>query len=255
MYLGKTIGIGLATHERPDYLSTALQSILNTVAEYVDYLFVCDDNSIVYADQVRETLHNFAPPFKYEYLIHDRNMSVCITKNDCLEALMREECDYIFIMENDMQILHSNAITKYIDASIKYSIHHLNYAHHGPINTGPPLGASDLIESEMVDDIDVYTACIGCWSFYTKECIANVGLMDEALCYNSMEHVEHTLRCAKEGFTFRFWRFADVSGSKEWITPQPDAIESSTIRNHNADWHRNMNWSLEYVKNKHPEHW
>lgn len=255
MYLGKKVGIGLVTYERPEYLRAALNSILEHLSDYVDYVFVCDDHSTLYVDEVNEILRSFSAPFKYKYLIHDENQSVCLTKNDCFRELLREECDFIFIMENDMKIEHPNAVTKYIDAYVKYGIHHFNYAHHGPINSGPPLGAADLIDSEMHDDIDVYTACVGCWSFYTRECLIFVGLMDEELCYNSMEHVEHTLRCAKEGFTFRFWRFPDVAGSINWISPQPDALESSTIRSHNSNWHRDMQWSLDYVKNKHPEYW
>ena len=254
MYLNKKIGIGISTHERPDYLRTALASVKENLSDVVDYLIVCDDASSVYKNEVNDILNVFNFKFEYEYIINDTNKSVAITKNNCLKKILDKNCDYIFLMENDMQIINEKAVTGYIDASIKSGIHHFNYAHHSPMNTSSidishlaEIGESDLI----VDGIDVFIACCGSYSFYTKECIEKVGLMDEALRYNCWEHVEHTLRCAKEGFTFRFWRFADVSNSINWITSQTYALESSTIRNYNPNWYEDMERSREYVAFKH----
>lgn len=256
MYLDKRIGIGISTYERPEYLRTALASVADKLGGVVDYLVVCDDASEIHRDQIYQILNEVNFNFEYEYIINETNKSVAVTKNNCLKKIIDKNCDYIFLMENDMQVIDEKAVTGYIDISIKSGVQHFNYAHHSPMNTSP-IGVDELIgigESDLVvDGIDVFIACCGSYSFYTKECIEKVGLMDEALCYNSWEHVEHTLRCAKQGFTFKFWRFADASNSINWITSQQHALESSTIRNNNPNWFSDMEKSKEYVINKHPE--
>jgi len=255
MYLNKKIGIGIPTYERPEYLRTALSSVADKLSGVVDYLIVCDDASEVHGDEIQQILNEFNFNFEYEYIINDTNKSVAVTKNNCLKKILDKNCDYIFLMENDMQVIDEKAVTGYIDVSIKSGVQHFNYAHHSPMNTSP-LAASDLTgigEFDLVvDGIDVFTACCGSYSFYTKQCIEEVGLMDEALCHNSWEHLEHTLRCAKQNFTFKFWRFADASGSINWVTSQQQALESSTIRNSNPNWFSDMEKSKEYVMNKHP---
>ena len=59
MYLNKKIGIGISTHERPDYLRTALASVKENLSDVVDYLIVCDDASSVYKNEVNDILNVF----------------------------------------------------------------------------------------------------------------------------------------------------------------------------------------------------
>lgn len=254
MYNDKRVGLGITTYERPTYFRDAALSAYQFLNSVVDYFYVYDDGSKKYKEVYSYMF--FELPEGFNWPRPTVNMGVCFAKNNCLQAMIDADCDYLFLMEDDMIVTDTKAVTGYIDACEASGIQHLSYAHHGAINKeSGPYGPEHLTQQEQHPLIEVYSACVGSWSFYTRDCIEVVGLMDPVLNKNTMEHVEHTLRCAEQGFTTRFWRFADAKGSENWLRPQRDSLDTSTIRNNNPNWMKDYEEALEYIKAKHPGVW
>ena len=72
----------------------------------------------------------------------------------------------------------------------------------------------------------------------SRQSLEECGLMDESFS-NAWEHVEHTLRLAKAGFTAPWRGAADATGSENWLAEIPGSIEHSSIR-HTPDWIKGM---------------
>jgi hypothetical protein len=83
--------------------------------------------------------------------------------------------------------------------------------------------------------IPLYPNCVGAFSYYSRKCLDDVGLMDEEY-YNACEHVDHTLEIIKKEMHPPFWYFADIENSWDYIGDEPWSFEKSTIfsnPNHN----------------------
>ncbi len=204
------IGIGIVTYNRPDYFKTAVKSVFKYL-DFVDHVVVVDDGSkddYVSGDS------------RYEAIRQD-NGGVAKAKNTAFKYLIDKGCDYIFIMEDDMEIIDRKAIIGYLAAFKMTGIDHLLYSQHGPGNKE----ATSLMD--VGGPICYWRACVGSWCFYTRELLEKVGLMDENFM-NAWEHVEHTWRIAKS-HSMSYGIYPDVLGSADWIKEQDGAIENSSI--------------------------
>ena len=92
------IGIGIITCNRTDFLKTCLDS-LNT--DWYDELVVVNDDKV-------PVKHN-----KFNIINNPKNLGVCKTKNKALKFLLDNDCDHIFLVEDDMKFL-GNIFAEYI---------------------------------------------------------------------------------------------------------------------------------------------
>lgn len=229
------IGLGIVTYNRPEYFNQTLEKVVKHLIPIIDVCVVYNDGSSVpynYSSrQVKEITILHQP----------ENKGVAYSKNRLLRTLMEANCDYLFLLEDDVYPKTPEAITRYIDAYKKTGIHHFNFAHHGPGNVEGP-------RKVFNEGIECYPQCVGAYSFYTRECIETVGYFDENF-HNAFEHVEHTKRIANAGLTTPFWYFADVAGSEELLEEIPGSIDHSSIRS-DPNWSKNIENALEYWKQK-----
>lgn len=172
----------------------------------------------------------------------EENHGVAYAKNWLIEELMKRGCDYIFIMEDDIEILDRKAIVGYLAAHKLTNIPHLNFHGHG----------DNLVMNYLWKDgpLVFWPNAVGAWSFYTRECIEQVGLMDENF-HNAYEHIEHSWRIYKGKIDYGFW--PDVIGSTDWLRAQPNAIENSSIRKDEKAWKQNILDALAYWRKKDPD--
>jgi len=228
------VGLGLTTYNRPEYFA---QSIASAIEANPDFLVVYNDGSTKpYDEEYKKVKDNCE-------IIHEvENKGVALAKNALLKRLLELGCDHIFLQEDDIIIKSPSVFKKYIEVGKKLGIHHLNFAHHGPANV------DGLQYSDGV--VDYYPHCVGAFSYYTRECLEEVGLMDENF-HNAWEHVEHTKRIGDMGYTTPFSAFADVSNSKDLLEEIPGSIEYSSIRP-SKDWKERMRTGLEYWRTKDP---
>jgi GT2 family glycosyltransferase len=245
------IGLGIVTCNRPDFLSKCIESI---DLEKLDVKAIVNDGTIDVKHQSFHIMHN------------KENLGVGKSKNKLLKYLRSQDCDYIFLLEDDMLILDNNVFDKYIEAYKASGIHHFNYGPGSPFNRKQNF-EFDLHNRHLCDQhsdpnprkiidygndvkISLFTHTVAMFSFFTKEVLDKVGYIDEDF-YNAWEHVDHTYRIIKEGYHPPFWYFADIFESHLYLSEAPEAIDKSSIANDNEQWKKNVYGGIEIYKKKH----
>jgi len=229
------IGVGIVTYRRPGYFRVAIESVkkhlpfINELVAYHDGYFRDDDRRI-YLD--------------YAGILSNghENLGVAHAKNQVIQQLLDRGCDYLFVMEDDMEILDRRAIVGYLAAHRITNIPHLNFHGHGDNLYGPPMYEAGPLA--------YWPNAVGSWSFYTREIFEQVGLMDEHFV-NAYEHVEHSWRIYRGKLDYGIW--PDVVGSELWIRAQAGALENSSIRDEDGNWHKRIEDGLNYWKSIDPD--
>jgi GT2 family glycosyltransferase len=250
------IGVGIITCNRTDYLSGLLNSLIQCEGT-INELVVVNDG---------EPVENLKNPLKNStWLDNPENLGVGKSKNRAMQHLLDKGCDYIFIIEDDMIILDPSIFDKYIEAYKKSGIHHFNYGPGSPFNRKQDiqfdLHNRHLLKQDsepnpkMILDyktvkISLFEHTVAMFSFFTKEVLEKVGLIDQAF-FNAWEHVDHTYRIIKAGYHPPFWWFADIYDSHKYLAEAPNAINNSSIANNNKQWEENVYSGREIYKRKH----
>jgi len=250
------IGVGVITCNRLDYLRNLLKTLPN---EIINELVVINDGKPV-NDYVEKE-------FSFGHWIDNPvNLGVGKSKNKAMKHLVSLECDYIFIIEDDMLIKDPAVFDKYIQAYKKSGIHHFNYGPGSPFNRkqniefdlhnrhlldqhSPP-NPKIIIEYDKETKVALYEHTVAMFSFFTREVLEKVGYIDEDF-YNAWEHVDHTYRIIKAGYHPPFWWFADIADSDRYLTEAPGAIDNSSIASKTEQWHKNVYNGREIYKQKH----
>lgn len=234
-------GIAVIAYARPDYLRQCLESLKNSNWGGADVRVVCIDFKDT---ETSLKLQAICEEYGILHLALLSNGGVAKNKNQGLKYLLANDCDHLFLMEDDILMKDPNTCIKYIKYAAMHRLEHLNFAHHGPAN----VGKQKLYDTPR-GPLAVYPNCVGAFSYYTRNCIETVGLIDEGF-RNVWEHVEHTYRIIKEGMYTQFWYFADYPASKKLLEEIPGSIENSTIR-YEPNWQNNMDEGRIYWIAKH----
>jgi len=232
------IGIGIITCNRNEFLRDCVKSI---APEWYDELIVINDG-----DKPITTFYGC------EIVNNDQNIGVCKSKNKALKELLNRDCDYIFLVEDDMRF-KGNAFDEYIKASAITGIQHMSFAYHGPANKGN-ISKGEPKPRKVIDYGDVKIALnqhsVGAVCFYTRKSLEDVGIFDEDFDKNNFEHVEHSYRLAKSGYSTPYWWWADLANSCDFIEEQACSEESSSIRR-GDDWKQKIIDSAYIFQRKH----
>ncbi len=229
---GKKIGVGIVTYNRPDQLKKLYNSMLDC--------FDVDDIVLINDGSFDNKYNNFLENSKLKVLIHtqevfeeQKNLGVGKCKNLCLKHLLNLGCDYFFLIEDDIFVKDPTVFERYVEASEKTGIQHFNYSQHGIMNKDwsgsfEPNPVTTIRYESANLSIPLYPHCVGAFSFYTKKCLSEVGLLDERY-YNACEHVDHTLAIIEAGMHPPFWHFADIENSWEYLGDEEWSLEQSKI--------------------------
>jgi len=209
------IGFGIVTYNRPKYLQKVWKEVQNNVLPFVDEVVVYNDGSTV--DYKR--LFTKMSQVKGVAIIDSKsNHGVAHAKNEILKHLMAKGCDYIFVMEDDILPISRKVIPTYLAAYKMTGVDHMMFAHHGPANTHAV---------DVQGPIVWWPSCVGAFTFYTREILEKVGLMDENF-KNAWEHVEHSWRILKfHNVPYGYW--PDVLDSETMLKEIPGSIDKSSI--------------------------
>lgn len=248
------IGVGIITCNRPEYLKQLLQSIIPCK---FDELVIVNDG---------EHIDNIEFKFQFTYIKNETNLGVGKSKNKALKHLLNKECDYIFLIEDDMLIKRADVFDQYIKACKVSGIQHFNYGPGSPFNRKQTIENFDLHNRHLLNQhskpnpkliidykelqIALYEHTVAMFSFFTKEVLQKVGLIDENY-YNAWEHVDHTYMIIKAGYHPPFWWFADIANSTDYLEEAPGAIDNSSIANKNEQWEKNVYGGREVYLKKH----
>lgn len=218
MINGQSVGCGVVTYNRPEQLMRLYRSLPQHL---LDGLVIVNDG---------QWYEEFAAIPQAQFVQNEQNLGVGPSKNKALKHLLAQQFDHYFLIEDDLFVLDETVFERYISASAQTGIQHFNYSQHGLMNksqAGEP-APRVVIDFNAQLKLPLYTHCVGAFSYYSKACLATVGLMDENF-RNAFEHVEHTLKIIKAGMHPPFWYFADVPQS--WLLLGDDgwSVEQSTI--------------------------
>ena len=250
------IGVGVITCNRPDYLRNLLNSIIPCHSVIDELVVVNDGKPIVNFDLS-----------KGKWIDNETNLGVAKSKNKAMKHLFNKNCDYIFIIEDDMLIKDKTIFEQYVTAHKVSGIHHFNYGPGSPFNRKQTIQNFDLHNRHELDQntepnpklivdyktckIALYEHTVAMFSFFTRTILEkNIGYMCEDFD-NCWEHVSSTNYIIKAGYHPPFWWFADVANSHELITEAPGAIENSAIAQNKEDWMKRVMAGREIYKNKH----
>lgn len=253
--MGTKLGVGIITCDRPDYFSRCIASL----PEGVGTVVVVNDGA-PYADSVY-------PPKVDELIQHPANRSVGISKNDALRYLLQDGCDYLFIMEDDTEILRPDVFETYIRTAEVSGLRHLNFGPGSPFNRRQTRQGTDLHDRNLLArqtppdpraiipypggvQVALYLHAVGMFSFFGRDVLEQVGLHDEAYV-NAWEHVDLTYRIIKAGMHPPFWWFADVWDSSRYLGELEGALDRSTIARDRKAWEENLVRGREHYRQVH----
>ncbi len=232
------IGLSIITHNRPDFFKQAI----NSVPDGIDlYVVNTGDDLTGYTQEV----------YKKAKKVHEykKKFWVGIGKNQALRMMLQDDCDYLFLMEDDVVIKNSTIFETYIKTAKKSGLWTLNYGGHGNYNRNPQTG--DIVVKNTIDydgiDVDFYHNILGAFTFFHKGVIKNVGYHDE-IYKNAFEHVDLHYRCILKGIMPPFWCFPDIHNSWEYIDDIKKNFEGSEIRKNKEEWAKNLQDAIEYFK-------
>lgn len=223
----QNIGIGIVTCNRPDFYNKCLTSI----PEEFFVVTVNDGNPITSLNRKNHVFIN-----------NESNLGVGKSKNILFKKLLEAGKDHIFIIEDDMLIKNPKIFEKYVAAREKTGIQHFCFAYHGPANKNGISGGKPcskfVVEYSPEIKVSIVMHAVGSFCYYTREVLEKVGLIDEDFL-NAFEHVEHSYRISKAGYTTPYWNWPDLTDSWEYIDEQMCSEHSSAIRPRN-DWRENI---------------
>lgn len=255
MYNNKKIGVGIITCNRPNFFIKCFKSLKDAD---IDELVVVNDGQSFEDWQKLQSIR------KTHYIHNKKNMGVGASKNIALKHLMEQNCDYYFLIEDDVEIKDINVFKIYIDTYLQSGIEHFNYGPGSPFNRKQnvnfDLHNRHLLESnsdpnpKLTVQYKTLSVCFfehvaGLFSFFTKNCLQKAGLFDEQF-FNAWDHVDHTYTIIKNELHPPFWWFADAANSEKFISVQADAIKESSIAK-SDDWFKKIHEGREKYLHKH----
>lgn len=180
------IGIALTTHNRNEIAEETLRQIR---------LFAPPESKIVLVDDASKK------PFKGATYRFNVNVGIATAKNKCLELL--DDCDYIFLFDDDCYPKQKDWYLPYINSGIN----HLSFT-FGSLRNGRKNGNNVLMKHKGIVS---YSNPCGCMLFFTSKCLEVVGGFNIDYDTYSYEHVDLSNRIFNAGLTPA--RFLDVDGS------------------------------------------
>ena len=208
MHANQKIGVGIVTCNRKEKFKKLLDLVVST--SYVDHVYAVKNRDFDYgnlfqSDDARTTL-----------MQQPLDVGVGACKNMILKKMLEDDCQHLFLIEDDIQIKDIEVFKKYIDAASAFNLKHLIF---GSVYTPPSWNLDPVIATFLGKDgaaIDLYGNLHGGFVYFTRECIQYAGLFDEQYV-NAVEHIDHTYRICTMGMYTPFWAFADIHDSSKYL--------------------------------------
>lgn len=181
------LGIGVCSYRRPHAATITCRSILDTLAfpdaQVITLCSVDEENPLAY----EWVAQNFG-------LISAPNAGVAANKNRLLRHFLAQECDLIFIIEDDVVMQQPGWLQLYISALAQTGWGHINWLvpeFRSPITERIPLSGLT---------IEIYGHEVsGVFMVISRQCLKQVGRFDEAFGRYGCEHVDYSRRCFHAG--------------------------------------------------------
>lgn len=211
MYKNQKIGIGIITYNRAESFHKVLTAIKDI--DYIDSIIIIKHQDKPYGDYHPQNYINE----KINFINVINNLGVASAKNAAFTFLLKEQCDHIFIIEDDIEVIDKNVFKYYIDTAKANNIEHLNFC--------------NTLKKSLcnINGLSFYHNLYAGFQYFTRHSLEIVGLMDERYI-NLLEHVEHTYRFHLMGFSApKFHVFPDIENSIKYFNFKEDN-ETSIVK-------------------------
>lgn len=233
------IFVGIVTKDRVDFFQKCYDSVKKS--NNVDFIMVVNDG-----EQDVEVDENDL------YVKNEKNLGVGKSKNLLFKKALELKADHIFLVEDDIIMKNPEVFNEYIKARDLTGIQHFCFGYHGPANKNGISGGKPhpryIIDYGNVK-IAINMHSVGAFCYYTREVLEKCGIIDENF-HNAFEHVEHSYRIAKDGYTTPYWNWADLANSMDYLDEIECSEKSSSIRPR-QDWKENIIKGATLFQKKH----
>lgn len=165
------IGVGCISYARPLHLQHWIKSV-SEFSNEEDVIYIADDNK--------------------------NRKGIAFRTNECLRELLKQGCDYFFILNDDCFPIKKGWEQYFIDASIQSGHHHFQFMKHSADTK--ILGQAKDLELENGIGVNMFDNTNGCFLFMTRECVELVGGFNPEYFYG-FEHANYSDRIHKMGLT------------------------------------------------------
>jgi len=203
------IGVGIVTYNSENYFKELYKSIDQNKINH----FVVVNGGDVYQD-------------KYvcsEWIQHKINKYPAVCRNDAIKSLIKNDCEHIFIIEDDMIIKDSNIFSKYIETSKKTGLKYFSFVSTS-WDSGAPRSRTPRLVVQYSKDISVsfYKNMCNEFTYHHSSCFEKVGLYDTQ--FRDPFDIDMAYRESQEEYAAPFWWFADITDSDLYIKNNPVAV-------------------------------
>ena len=201
------IGIAITTHNRNSVIE-------KNITKFTEFLPV--GAKLVIVDDGSATPVSSQSVGGHDVYRSQKALGIVAAKNRCLEILMDEGCDHLFLFDDDAYPMQSGWEKPYIESGEG----HLSYQFadiDGPHKLGDIRRIYD--DGEIVG----YTGQRGVMLYYTRGAISKVGGFDKAYGRGMYEHPDLAMRIYAAGLTSCM--FGDVVGSEKLIYSMDQHLE------------------------------
>ena len=232
MIRNELVGIAILTYKRPQTCYGLIQEI--NKCKDVDYLVVVKDKHIDYEKYDPSKIDQD----HFNFIQIEGQHNIAYNKNQGIKYLLKQGCQHIFMIEDDVVIKDVSVFEKYIETAKAFNLGHLNW-NTIPEVTGNP--TYEIVGNQH--SIDITLRVCGSFSYFTQEALMHCGLIDEVNFYNAFEHAEHAYRMAAQKFTTPFYAFADIHNAFQYLSNVGEG--KSTIDHDTLEYQKNVQQSAE----------
>ena len=229
------IGVGIVTYNSENYYTELYNSIDQTKI-----------NHLVTVNGGEE----YTKQYGNHWIQHTVNKYPAVCRNDAITALLKEGCEHIFIIEDDMIIQDSSIFEKYIEASKASCLKYFSFVSTS-WESGEPYKRTPRLTVQYSKEVSVsfYKNMCNEFTYHHRSCYDKVGLYDSQ--FRDPFDIDMAYRESQEDYAAPFWWFADITNSDFYIKNNPIAV--SRLQGERPDGNREQRiqeqWSL--FVNKH----
>lgn len=221
------VGVGIVTCDREEYLSQSLSKFIEYSRD-VDYFCLVNDGDKLSESSIN--LFNSIDKIEKDLIQHfPKHQSVGKCKNQILKKCVENDCDFIYLIEDDMILKSSDVFHAYAKAMNTSGIFHMNFALHGTANLKKDGTKNErmVVKYDNGVELGLYPNLVGSFNVYHRNVIKHVGYYDEKY-KNAFEHVDHTYSVVLANLHPPFWWFVDLFNSDYYIQEIEGSIQNST---------------------------
>lgn len=200
------IGIGVTTYKRPKTLSLTMRQFAKHTKETEGVEFC----------------------YHVQHFYPLKHKGIAEVKNLCIKALMEQDCDFIYLFDDDCFPIHPEWWKPFVEAHLRTGQHHFLWLKEEKIRSVAKLSGAKLIKEE--NGITVFKNAQGCCIFLTKYAVMAAGGFDERFKGYGYEHENYSLRIHQLGMNTMgaFLSVPDIElyiYSLDVLGPQPYASQ------------------------------